>query len=147
MICIIFLFLMSYAVPAAAGDLALVDTQEAGGLEQLQDFMRKEDEKLKAIKMLDLDLTRADLELRKREIEVKLAGFNASPDAPASGIKVRGVMVNGDMHGVWMEVNGQDVHAAQGEYVSGGILLKSVKSNEVVLEHPDGKQEVLGFGS
>src|SRR5262249_18575180 len=65
------------AAPVAVAPLPAVSDKKAEPRDEefdhMKEFMRQEDERIKAIKILNLDLERADLELKKREIEVKLA--------------------------------------------------------------------------
>ncbi len=117
--------------------------------------MLEENERIKAIKILNLDLERSNLELKKKEIEVKLADLNknqsvhiqASDSFRPSAVKLAGIFVHGDGRQALFEVDGTYVHAGQGEQVKEGVLVKEIKNDKVILEFKDGKQQTFILGS
>lgn len=175
---LVFVLLIANAVCAHAGELSLIDKAPEinkeqvlqgpvqlareerpmeGDFEQMKEFMRQENEKVKAIKILNLDLARADLELKKKEIEVKLADLNkghaidenhskGSSDLSTPSRNVTGIFVNGPVRSAWMDVHGKHAHVQEGEFLSDGVLVKTIKGNQVTLEYADGKQDIMHFG-
>ena len=126
--------------------------------EQMKDFMQQEDERLKAIKILNLDLERANLELKKKEVESKLAVLNQDhvflPEAlklPSSSLqpmvfKVNGVFLTEKIRLAMININGTSTQVAEGQLMREGVLVKRINPEAVTLEYPDGKQEILSVG-
>jgi len=127
--------------------------------DQMKEFMRQEDDRIKAIKILNLDLERANLELKKGEIEVKIADLNRNQNVAvgSSGLpadfpkpalsKLCGIFVNGRNKKALMNVGGSYIQAGEGDTLRGGILVKSINADTVLLEYFDGKKEIINLGS
>ena len=147
------LFLCPYVTAAHADAPALAATPDADKeFEQMDEFVRQENERLKAIKLLSLDLQWADLELRKRKIESKLAALTRGPVALPSAnsektiLKVAGIFLSEGRKEALVDINGTRHAVSEGESLVGQMLVKQISSDEVVLEYPDGRQHNLKFG-
>ena len=143
---------------ASAGVRADEAPGKDDGYDQMQEFMRQENERIKAIKILHLDLERSNLELKKKEIEIKMADLNKNqspslPVNPAPGsfqplmMKLSGIFVRGDQREALMEVDGSHVQVRAGGRLRDGITVKKIDSDQVVLEYTDGKQQIFTLGS
>lgn len=126
------------------------------GFTQLKEFMRQEDERLKTIKILNLDVERADLELKKRQIELKLADLNkntsvaisSNPINPSKPVfRLAGIFVQEDTRQALMNVNGVNMQVGEGKPLAEGVMLKRIDTDTAVLKYPDGKEETLYLGS
>ena len=127
------------------------------GFEQMKEFIQQENERLKAIKILNLDLERADLELKKGEIEVKIAGLNRGSNAAIAGlstgiskpavVKLCGILMNGDDREALVNMDGIYVQIKEGFALRNGALVRKVSDDAVVLEYADGKKETISLGS
>jgi hypothetical protein len=124
--------------------------------EDMRQFMGQEDERIKAIKILDLDLQRADLELKKRQIEVKLADLNKSNAAlsplTASGFlkpafKLSGIFMSGSHREALIDVQGANIQAEEGKMIQDGVIVAKINTDSALLKYADGKQETLNLGS
>lgn len=145
-------FVCLFALNAwAAPDLKGADP----GFEQMKEFLRQENERIKAIKILNLDLERADLELKKRQIEIKLANLNKHtvvPAGPASAVflkpafKLRGIFTSAETRQALINANGVTIQAIEGQTVGEGVTVKQITNDAAVLEYTDGKQETLNLG-
>jgi hypothetical protein len=123
--------------------------------QQMKEFIQQENDRMKEIRILNLDLERADLELRKKEIETKLAGMNKNGRVITSGfsaaakpvLKVTGIFVNGVDRQVLMNVDGVNIQVKEGESVRQGVIIKKITSDTVLLQYADGKNETIAMGS
>ncbi len=136
-------------VSETADDLADDD------FEQMNDFIRQENEKLKNIKLLNLDVEWANLKLKKKEIEQKIVqldkaeGTGALPtltpgvsDKPV--IKLLGIFESDVFKKAVLNINGAKVNVQEGEQIN-GMLVKSITPQSVVLQSEDGQTQELRF--
>lgn len=120
--------------------------------EQMKEFMRQEDERIKTIKILNLDLERANLELKKGEVAVKIAAIGPSSSLstgtskPASP-KLCGIFAQDNNKEALINVSGVYIQAGEGEALRDGVLVKKIGPEAVLLEYPDGKKETIELGS
>ncbi len=144
------LLLVLAVPPAWAQEPSKVD------YDQMKEFMRQENERMKAIKILSLDLERADLELRKRQIEVKLSELNKNNPAFTAGmsadfsqpvLRLSGIFIGGDSREALVNVKGINIQVSEGKPIEKDIVLKKIGTDHVLLEHTGGKQEALHLGS
>ena len=133
---------------------------EAGdqNFQQMKDFMREENERFKAIKILNLDLERADLELKQKEIQVKMAQLNKESGAlinsngsmsvkPAKPLlKISGIFLTDEGKEALINVNGANQNAREGEQIASGIAVKKITSTAVTVQYADGQIQEFKFG-
>ncbi len=173
---LVMLVLLCSVINASAGDVSLIGVEQNeemeapvsenpvvpsvkmekidADLEEMHDFMRQENERLKVIKMLNLDVERADLELKKREIEVKIVELNKGQGSAAvlpavatgSVLKVAGIFMNGEMREALMDLDGVHVSVHEGQKLNNGIVIKKISADEVLIQHEDGQEEGIGLG-
>ena len=127
--------------------------------EQMQEFMRQANERLKSIKILNLDLERADLELKKREIEEKIIGLNKDQNTAPIGLdsstglvkpmsfKVVGIFLNGNARQAIVSIDGRFIQVQEGQSIRQGVLVNKINADSVIFGYPDGKQETINFGA
>jgi|GEM_PF-6200593 len=123
------------------------DEQES---QQIDDFIQKENEKLKDIKLLNLDLERSSLELKKREIEQKITQINKSEDPlPISNhenatevklikptLKLLGIFESMGKKQALLNINGTNMNVKEGQNIN-GMIVKSINQQGVVMEYED----------
>lgn len=140
--------------PKPSPSPAIVDSD----LQRMKEFVKEENERLKAIKILNLDLEQASLELKKREIEVKLAGLSSSPNTQSSlsrlsdengahpMIKVVGIMLSGDVRSAKLDIGGVISSVSEGKTIKNGVIIKKIFEDGVVIAYLDGREETINFG-
>lgn len=163
---IVFMF---FPLRAWAGDVGFIERKEQAQekpkpaalaankvndkeFERMREFMRQEEERIKQIKMLNLDLERANLELKKRQVDAQLAelgpkqGTTALPaaDLPkAPIIKLNGIVMAQDMQRAWITVDGTQSFFKEGQAIGTGLTLRKIAPDSVVVEHADGNKETI----
>ena len=124
--------------------------------QQMKDFMREENERLKAIKILNLDLERADLELKQKEIQVKMAKLNKEGGMLDSNgaallksskplIKITSIFLNDKSKEAVINVDGLNLNTHEGEQTVSGIAIKKITSEAVTVQYSDGQVQELKF--
>lgn len=115
-----------------------------------QEQLHAENEHLKKIKMLSLDLEQVDLELKKREIEVKLSklngqGFNQTSSAAVTSelggnfsMRLMGTYVNANKSLAFMLIDGLPRTVGAGEVLRDGSKVLKVGVNAVEIRKKDG---------
>ncbi len=116
----------------------------------MRDFIKQEDERLKEIKLLTLDLEKADLEFKKKEIESKMSGLVGGP-SPAQGIvstktadglpdvQVSGVMINNTSKAAFINVDQKLFIVREGQEFGNGIKAVKITDQLVSVQYADGK--------
>lgn len=123
--------------------------------EQMNEFIHQENERLKNIKLLNLDVEWANLKLKKKEIEQKIVqldkagGAGPSPtltpgvsDKPV--MKLLGIFESDAFKKAILNINGAKVNVQEGEQIN-GMLVKSITPQSVVLQFEDGQTQELRF--
>lgn len=125
--------------------------------EKMQEFILKENERLNAIRILNLDLEQTNLELKKREAEVKLAQLNgkyySSDSVIASGvnkkpdIKLAAIYYLKNQREASFNINGKITSVRVGNELIPGVSVKKIDADFVTVLCADGKEENFILGS
>ena len=137
-------FVLAAAVPLAWG-------QDDQGYDAMKDFIRQEDDRLKDIKLLSLDLEKADLEFKKKEIQTKMAGLSCTvaPDkgVPASGdlpdIRVSGIVIKEGVGHAFISVEGRIFYVREGQDIGDKMKITKITDQAVFIQYPDGRTRSL----
>ena len=137
-------FVLAAAVPLAWG-------QDDQGYDAMKDFIRQEDDRLKDIKLLSLDLEKADLEFKKKEIQTKMAGLSGTvaPDkgVPASGdlpdIRVSGIVIKEGVGHAFISVEGKIFYVREGQDIGDKMKITKITDQAVFIQYPDGRTRPL----
>ena len=124
--------------------------------EDMNDFIHTENEKLKDIRLLNLDLEKYNLEFKKKEIEQKMAQLNKleNPMIPSNQeniagskmvkpvLKLKSIFENEAKKQAMLSINGININVKQGEKVS-GVTIKIISPQLVAVEYEDGDTQEL----
>ncbi len=135
-------------VLGAVMPLAWADDQ---GYDAMKDFIRQEDDRLKDIKLLSLDLEKADLEFKKKEIQAKMAGLSGTvaqdKGIPASGdlpdIRVSGIVIKEGVGHAFISVEGKIFYVREGQDIGGKMKITKITDQAVFIQYPDGRTRSL----
>ncbi len=135
-------------VLGAVMPLAWADDQ---GYDAMKDFIRQEDDRLKDIKLLSLDLEKADLEFKKKEIQTKMAGLGGTiaqdKGAPASGglpdVRVSGIVIKGGVGHAFISVAGKMFYVHEGQDIGDKMKIIKITDQAVFIQYPDGRTRPL----
>ena len=125
---------------------------------QMNDFIHKEDDKIKDIKLLNLDLEKSTLELKKREIEQKIAQLQrreVSFVLPSKDdrddakevkpfIKLRSIFESQFKKQAVLNIDGTDINVTEGQKIK-GVVIRGINQKVVVVEYGDGATEELSL--
>ncbi len=118
--------------------------------------MRQEEQRVKAIKLLSLDLEKTDLELKQKEVQVKLAQLNKAnvgeslgtgapmPDKSVFIKRLTALTVTEDFKEAVLDINGVPITVHEGDSIIDGKVLH-IDAQGVMLAYPSGKQEQLSL--
>jgi hypothetical protein len=128
------------------------DDEQEDDLSQVDDFINKENNKLKDIKLLNLDLERAGLELKRKEIEQKISQLNKTegtvplsfqetsvdvkPSRPL--VKLVGIFESAMKKQAMLSINGQRRNVKEGQDIE-GIVIKAIQSQAITIQYQDGQ--------
>ncbi|MDO8675412.1 MAG: hypothetical protein Q7K71_04775 [Candidatus Omnitrophota bacterium] len=137
-------FMLAAAVPLAWG-------QDDQGYDAMKDFIRQEDDRLKDIKLLSLDLEKADLEFKKKEIQAKMAGLSGTvaqdKGTPAPGglpdIRVSGIVIKEGVGHAFISVEGRIFYVREGQDIEGKMKITKITDQAVFIQYPDGRTRSL----
>jgi hypothetical protein len=133
--------------------LNVPEVEEEDEFQEMADFIQQENERLKDIKLLNLDLERASLELKKKEIEQKMAQFHKEENVMSQedddgvsrpSIKLLGVFLGGLKKQAVLSINGKQVNCKEGQYIE-GINIASIDSRLVTVQYADGEKQVYSL--
>ena len=135
-------------VLGAVMPLAWADDQ---GYDAMKDFIRQEDDRLKDIKLLSLDLEKADLEFKKKEIQAKMAGLSGTvaqdKGIPASGdlpdIRGSGIVIKEGVGHAFISVEGKIFYVREGQDIGGKMKITKITDQAVFIQYPDGRTRSL----
>jgi TolA-binding protein len=125
-------------------------------LQEMDEYMRKEDERIKDIRLLSLDLEKAGLELKQKEVQVKMvelskgsksAGVDAGPSSlnPSMFIKrLMALTVTENFKEAMIEINGAVAVVHEGDGIADGKVFV-IDAQGVNIIYPDGKEERLSL--
>ena len=126
-------------------------------LEEVNDFINQENEKLKDIKLLNLDLEKVGIELKRREIEQKIAQLDKTegilaPTQDSSGdiklskpqVRLVGVFESASKKQAVLSINGEHINVKEGQEVE-DIVVKTIKPQGVTIQYQDGQLQELYF--
>lgn len=173
---VVMLVLFLYELPIRADQISLIESKQDSTInveepfslndeeepdvmvqtddfQQMEEFMREENERLKDIKLLTLDVQKASLELKKKETDQKISQLTiAKDDMPSVGveesvqthptIQLLGVFSSSAKKEAVLSINGKQGRVQQGEEFQ-GIRLVAVKSQMIKVEHQDGEIQEL----
>jgi type IV pilus biogenesis protein PilP len=155
-------------IPAVKKEEAIINKQEISeskedpesedDFKQMDDFIKNENEKLKGIKLLNLDLEMANLELKRREIEQKITQLNKSWGSLPIGKqeyinedksdnqepKVAAVFQSNAKKQATLDFNGRHINVQEGQEVR-GLMVKAINSKGITIQYQDGKIKELNI--
>jgi hypothetical protein len=125
---------------------------------QMDSFIKKENEKLKAIKLLNLDIERADLELKKREIEQKMVQLNVREGVSSTVkqeegdeakinkpiLRLAAVLESNAKRQAILNFDGRHINVKEGQEVE-GVLVKTIKTQGITIQYQDGQTKELSL--
>ena len=137
-------FVLAAAVPLAWG-------QDDQGYDAMKDFIRQEDDRLKDIKLLSLDLEKADLEFKKKEIQAKMAGLSgtvtqdkgALTPGGLTDIRVSGIVIKEGVGHAFISVEGRIFYVREGQDIGGKMKITKITDQAVFIQYPDGRTRSL----
>src|SRR3989338_8900572 len=137
-------FMLAAAVPLAWG-------QDDQGYDAMKDFIRQEDDRLKDIKLLSLDLEKADLEFKKKEIQAKMAGLSctvtqdkgALTPGGLTDIRVSGIVIKEGVGHAFISVEGRIFYVREGQDIGGKMKITKITDQAVFIQYPDGRTRSL----
>ena len=120
----------------------------------MKKFIQQEDERLKDIKILSLDVEKTELEFKKKEILAKMSGLNQGHEQERSNslskpldnvldVHLAGVLINGNDKLAFINFNGKVLTVREGEEFGDQIKALEITSEQVCLQYPDGKKQIL----
>lgn len=137
-------FMLAAAVPLAWG-------QDDQGYDAMKDFIRQEDDRLKDIKLLSLDLEKADLEFKKKEIQAKMAGLSgtvtqdkgALTPGGLTDIRVSGIVIKEGVGHAFISVEGRIFYVREGQDIGDKMKITKITDQAVLIQYPDGRTRSL----
>ena len=145
------MFILLFCLIASGGLAYASDTQS------MDVFLNEEQARLKDIKLLNLDLEKASLEFKKKELQSKTAQLAHVPEIPSVSamdnnreplkpvVKLIGLTVNGGFKQALIQSNGILYTVKEGEAFADGLSVKSIASDKISIQHTDGKEEQIVF--
>ncbi len=127
------------------------DSSQADDFKEMDDFINQENERLKEIKLLNLDLEKANLELKRRDIEQKIvqldkvegsAIYEKHENRKDKLIKLAGIFESKTYKQAILNISGVHINVQEGQNID-GILVKAIKSKAITIEYPDGQIQEL----
>ena len=125
------------------------------GYAMMKSFIQQEDERLKDIKILTLDLEKSGLELKKKEIQVKMAELSGAPapDKGAGGfagtglpdVRVSGIVINDRLKQAFISVDGKVFPAREGQELENKMKIIKITGQSVSIQCADGQTRQLGL--
>jgi hypothetical protein len=132
------------------------DNLENKTLDAMREFMNLENERLREIKLLDLDVTRANLRLKQREAETKLVQLNQEYAIPSSKISsndplvspmvLKGVMKVGKEYQAIARVKDKIINVKEGDELDIGLKVLRIENDKVVYKGTNDEEMVLSLG-
>jgi hypothetical protein len=121
---------------------------------EMKAFMKEQDVRLKAIKLLNLDVARADLELKRREIESKLAGLNQSSSTSMqmsmkdsdTSIHVASILISPKKREALLQTGGLRSRVQEGSKINDKTVSK-IEADAVTFKDINGNTETIKFES
>ena len=137
-------FMLAAAVPLAWG-------QDDQGYDAMKDFIRQEDDRLKDIKLLSLDLEKADLEFKKKEIQAKMAGLSGTVTQDKGAltpgglpdIRVSGIVIKEGVGHAFISVEGRIFYVREGQDIGDKMKITKITDQAVLIQYPDGRTRSL----
>ena len=129
------------------------------GYESMKGFIQQEDDRLKEIKLLSLDLEKAGLELKKKEIQNKMEGLNgALPQekgaasvvrntGASSDLRLSGIMINDKVRQAFIVAQGKQLSVHEGQDLANGMKIAKITAKSVSIVYADGTTRQLELGS
>ncbi len=126
---------------------------------QMEDFVNQESDQIKSIRMLTLDLERVSLELKKREVEIKLSQLSGKASAPLTQqdsengkaakprIRFLGAFIHGQVKEAMISIDGVDCVVVDGQDMVEGFHIKAINTETVRVSFLDGHEETIKLGS
>ena len=124
--------------------------------QQMSDFIEEEDEKLKELKLLNLDLQKSDLLLKKKEIDQKInqLGRNENLSVFKEGrvesevqeivpsVKLVSIFLSDSSKKAILNINGVNIAVSEGQQFD-SFVTESIDAQKVLLEFEDGQSKEL----
>ncbi len=139
----------SLSKPVVAVEHPLVDVPN-----EMDAYIREEEGRIKDIKLLSLDLEKANIQLKRKEIESKMAELNKTnaptlvtmpQSLPSGGVllkRLTALTVSGDFKEATININGVSMMAHEGDAV-GEAKVATINAQGVDIIYPNGKKEKL----
>jgi hypothetical protein len=130
------------------------DMINSSDLKVVEDFISQEDERVKDIKLMTLDVEKADLQLIQKEISMKLAQLGKTeglmPQAllekgqqPPPRIKINSLVISQGFKEALISLEGVGYTAREGDTLAGSLTIKSIGINNIQVRYLDGKDETI----
>lgn len=146
------------------GDDALAEAQEGSGetiedfqFQEMNDFIHQENEKIKGIKLLNLDLQRVDLELKKKEIELKIDQLSkgsmsnikieegsSQPRISLPVLKLVSIFVSDNSKRAVISFNGVNRSVNEGDEIQ-SLSIQNINRQRVIVKDVNGQIQELYF--
>ncbi len=114
------------------------------------DFIEQENQRLREIKLLDLDLQRADLRAKISKLDQDNTALMPKGSKEVSStefpIKLKGVMSIAQDRQALMMVNEKKISVRVGGVVGEGFMVMRIDDDKVVLKDKDGKEKIIVIG-
>ncbi len=114
-------------------------------------FINQENERLREIKLLDLDVMRADLQLKQKEIQSKLSKYEQSSevnikDVASDPIKLNGIVQLGAEKQAIVLINGSVTYFKIGQFIDSAYKVKSISDDRMVITDEQGQEKIIMIG-
>lgn len=113
------------------------------------DFIEQENERLREIKLLDLDLQRSSLKLKQKEILTKMAQLNHVPaddqQHTAEHLVLKGIIEQGEIRQAIVQDNGKTSTLKKGDAILGQQIIR-IEKNKVVFKDALGQEKEILLG-
>ncbi len=135
-----------------------MENSEDFQFQEMNDFINQENEKIKDIKLLNLDLQKADLELKKREIEQKIDRLSkvsmpmikrddtngSAVDIGIPILKVISIFVSDNNKKAVISFNGVNRQVHEGDKIE-SYNIQNIDPQRVIIKDSNGQTQELYF--
>lgn len=142
----------------AQDDHSMQKNEQEDEFEKIDEFIRKENEKVKDIKLLNLDLEKAGLILKKKEIDQKIdqlrkaesSGFVKTNEHEEEAkllmpnIRLVSIFASASLKRAVLNINGVNNNVKEGQKI-GNVIIANINSENVMVKYSDGQTEEISF--
>lgn len=125
--------------------------------DQLQVFLNQENARLREIKMLDLDVTKANLQLKQKEIESKIAQLTPAKESgeeflkpsetkeKGSAFRLKGILTVSGERVAMIQINEQVLNLKKGDVFNSDYKIFRIDIRDVVITDLKGNQTTISL--